>query len=148
MLFAAPSTSLPTQNKPPILSAFDKLKSHPYIVDRAHKTIQHVDQTIRKQKDAAMYRNIQYQKPKSPDEKLTFHESISGRFPGLLSRWKAGWDNPGGMAEEVLIASPAEDIAVTGKEPGPGERDCLWIFLKYTHKTKVESVCHEPSTID
>jgi len=73
-----------------------------------------------------MYLKTRYQKPKSPDEKLTFHESISGRCPGLLSRRRAGWNNPmGSMADTVLIASPAEDIVVAGREPRPGERDWL-----------------------
>ena len=48
----------------------------------------------------------------------------------------------GGIADQVLIASPAEDIAVAGKEPGPGENDCLWIFLKNMHKTLADVVCH------
>ena len=115
--------------------------------DELTKQINYVYQIIRKEKkDAA---NVpEYRKPTSPDEKLTFYERISGRCPGLPSRWRAGWNNPmGGIADEVLIASPAEDIAVTGREPRPGERDCLWIFLKYTHNTKAETVCCEPSVI-
>jgi len=90
-----------------------------------------------------MYRNIQYQKPKSPDEKLPFNESISGRCSGLLSSWRAIQNNPmGGMADVVFTASPDEDIVGTDtverrrpsliamREPVSGGRDCLWIFLK------------------